>query len=159
MQIHPSYAPPLGFSTSCVSVASSSLLNAKTDLQWIPDYSSWKSLRDSGGAERDKYFVKKWAYGNPQKQRSIDIIDNHYKDVITSNHLSWPQFINGNPSARQTFDYFQLFYNIGALSALLIVGDLAQAGITDFPSLKEMAALIKDVDRGAMRGLESLGLL
>jgi hypothetical protein len=51
------------------------------------------------------------------------------------------------------------FPNIGPLTALLICGDLAMAGFVEKPTVKQMAKLIFCLEKGALLGLERLGLV
>ena len=48
-------------------------------------------------------------------------------------------------------------YNNGALSRLLLYGDMVRLGIVVSPTVGEMATVIVKGDSGAMRGLEILG--
>ena len=61
--------------------------------------------------------------------------------------------------ARQTVDVYKkqsvtVFSNIGELMALLICGDLVEAGIIPMPSAEEWAKLIAKVGKGSKAGLE-----
>ena len=51
------------------------------------------------------------------------------------------------------------FRQIGPLIRLLVAGDLAYAGIVEKPSVEEMGSLISVVSKGAVSGLNLLGLL
>jgi hypothetical protein len=51
------------------------------------------------------------------------------------------------------------FPNIGKLAALLICGDLANTGVVEKPTVKQMARLMFDVDKGAILGLQRLGIV
>jgi hypothetical protein len=51
------------------------------------------------------------------------------------------------------------FPNIGKLTALLICGDLANAGLVEKPMVEQMARLMFDVDKGAILGLRHLGIV
>jgi hypothetical protein len=51
------------------------------------------------------------------------------------------------------------FPNIGKLAALLICGDLANAGVVEKPTVEQMARLMFDVDKGAILGLQRLGIV
>ena len=52
-----------------------------------------------------------------------------------------------------------MFRNIGSLSALLICGDLVEAGLVPMPSSRELAELIFKVGKGAKEGMAMLGLV
>ncbi|KAF8229196.1 hypothetical protein L208DRAFT_1287814 [Tricholoma matsutake] len=51
------------------------------------------------------------------------------------------------------------FPNIGELTALLICGDLANVGVVEKPTVQQMARLMFDVDKGAILGLQRLGIV
>jgi hypothetical protein len=51
------------------------------------------------------------------------------------------------------------FPNIGKLAALLICGDLVNVGVVEKPTVKQMARLMFDVDKGAILGLQCLGII
>ena len=52
-----------------------------------------------------------------------------------------------------------LFHNIGSLTALLICGDLVEAGILPMPSTKEWARSINKMGKGSKDGMEICGLV
>ena len=51
------------------------------------------------------------------------------------------------------------FYNIGTLTALLICGDLIEAGLVPMPSPREFGELIYKVGKGAKDGMAKIGLV
>ena len=52
-----------------------------------------------------------------------------------------------------------LFPNIGNLSALLICGDLVEAGILDMPSASDWATSINKMGKGSKAGIDTCGLV
>ncbi|KAF8225516.1 hypothetical protein L208DRAFT_1505180 [Tricholoma matsutake] len=51
------------------------------------------------------------------------------------------------------------FPNISELTALLICGDLVNTGVVEKPTVQQMARLMFDVDKGAILGLQRLGIV
>jgi hypothetical protein len=51
------------------------------------------------------------------------------------------------------------FQNIGVLTALLICGDLANVGVVEKPTVQQMARLMFDVNKGAILGLQRIGIV
>ena len=81
---------------------------------------------------------------------------------------SWNDMFNKStmPTVEQVYNWLTSrengvtkFYNIGTLTALLICGDIIEAGIMPMPSSYEMAQLICKVGKGAQDGMQLLGLV
>jgi hypothetical protein len=51
------------------------------------------------------------------------------------------------------------FPNIGKLAVLLICGDLVNVGVVEKLTIEQMARLMFDVDKGAILGLQHLGII
>jgi hypothetical protein len=130
-------------------------------LQWFSSYSAWALLWNE--RQDEKFYVNKRAYGSAQLLRSVDLID-HYRDVLDEEHWTnlqdgWSALIRSQPDPLQLFHFFLNFRNIGPLSAMLIVGDLAQAGIIHQPSFPQMATMILRVNCGAMDAMRDIGVI
>lgn len=136
--------------------------------RWFESINDWTILRTelTGEANQyggdDAYYINEGCYGRPQKDRKLTLLDTYWE-----RRLEWNKKFNKpiKPSIRQVFKWLKdpqddvnLFPNIGALSAILICGDLVEAGILSMPSVKEWAELIHKLKKGAMSGMEIYGL-
>jgi hypothetical protein len=136
--------------------------------RWFESLNDWTMLRTQLTAEAneygadDEYYVNPGCYGRSQKERKLKLLDTYWE-----RRLEWNDKINQpiKPSIGDVFNWLKgrtngvnLFPNIGALSAMLICGDLVEAGILAMPSVKEWATLIHRLKKGAMAGMEMYGL-
>lgn len=105
------------------------------------------------------------AYGSSNPGRSITCITSYWNE-----RHRWTSFLQQSPTATELYEFLsatkqiagktvKIFTNIGPLTALLICGDLIEAGIIPMPSIQEWAALIYHVDKGASKGLAKLKLI
>ena len=132
--------------------------------RWFESLNDWTTLRTQLTAEAneygadDEYYVNPGCYGRPQKDRNLTLLDTYWE-----RRLEWNDKINRpiKPSIGDVFNWLKgrtngvnLFPNIGALSAMLICGDLVEAGILPMPPVKEWATLIHGMKKGAMSGME-----
>ena len=118
------------------------------------------------GATED-YFRDMGIYGTSNVRRSTSLF-NQYWERSTSEFwentktVPWEEMIQSNPSPRELYDWLTAngrFPNIGGLTALLIVGDLIEAGVIQVSSPDEWGSLVVDVDKGAKKGLRNLKLI
>ena len=118
------------------------------------------------GATED-YFRDMGIYGTSNVRRSTSLFD-EYWETSTSEHwkgsktVPWEAFIQTEPSPRELYDWLTVegrFPNIGDLTALLIVGDLIEAGVIGVSSPDEWGLLVVAVNKGAKKGLTELGLI
>ena len=136
--------------------------------RWFESINDWTTLRTQLTEEANKYggdnvyYVNEACYGRPQKDHNLTLLDAYWE-----RRLEWNNKFNKpiKPSIGEVFkwlkepqDNINLFPNIGALSAILICGDLVEAGILSMPSVKEWASLIHKLKKGAMSGMEMYGL-
>lgn len=64
--------------------------------------------------------------------------------------------VNGTADKRKTIPVFR---GIGPLTALLIIGDCAEAGLMHMPTTQQMADLVATLKKGAKTGLARLGMI
>jgi len=110
----------------------------------------------------NEYYVNPGCYGQSQKKRKLKLLDTYWEQ-----RLEWNDKINQpiKPLIGDVFNWLKgrtngvnLFPNIGALLAMLLCGDLVEAGILPMPSVKEWATLIHGLKKGAITGMEIYGL-
>ncbi|KIJ91330.1 hypothetical protein K443DRAFT_14490, partial [Laccaria amethystina LaAM-08-1] len=118
------------------------------------------------GATED-YFRDMGIYGTSNVRRSTSLFDKYW-EISTSEFwkgsktVPWEAFIQTNPSPRELYDWLIVggrFPNIGDLTALLMVGDLIEAGVIRMSSPDEWGLLVVAVNKGAKKGLKELGLI
>jgi hypothetical protein len=131
---------------------------------------SAKQLEEEENCRRgttEDYFRDMGIYGTSNVRRSTSLFDKYW-EVSTSEFwkgsktVPWEAFIQTNPSPRELYDWLMVggrFPNIGGLTALLIVGDLIEAGVIRMSSPDEWGLLVVAVNKGAKKGLEDLGLI
>ena len=130
---------------------------AKTDLRWFDSIDEWDGYHTASGKE-EAFFVTRAAYGTPQGNRSLTNLSLYWP--VAS--LDWLEHLKANPD-KDAIDFFKFFKeklrNVGELSALLMVGDLVESGFIPPPSGAEMGKMVSVVNKGSVRGLQSLELL
>jgi hypothetical protein len=118
------------------------------------------------GATED-YFRDMGIYGTSNVTRSTSLFDKYWERSSSqfwknSKTVPWEEFIRTNPSPQECYDWLTVskrFPNIGELAALLIVGDLIEAGVIRMPSPEEWGMLVVAVNKGAKKGLGDLKLI
>jgi hypothetical protein len=121
--------------------------------------------RRKGPAE--DYFRDMGIYGTCNFARSTSLFDKYWERSTSqfwkeSKTVPWEEFIRTNPSPQECYDWLTVskcFPNIGDLTALLIVGDLIEAGVIRMPSSGEWGMLVVAVNKGAKKGLGDLKLI
>lgn len=135
--------------------------------RWFNTLSDWKKfqLENSEVAknlgkdgEEEKYYVKKNCYGQTLKDRSTELLQGYWNQ-----RLLWSTDFNkpSKPTITEVYKWLKSssFHNIGGLTALLICGDLIEAGILPMPTAQEYGGLIFTLDMGAKDAMEKLGLI
>ena len=128
---------------------------ARERLCWFNSYEEWLEFKRNSNKE-ESYFVTKTAYGTSQKYRHTDNLKMYW-----DNAGKWDQFLLDNPNRDipTLHNFFLLnFYNIGDLSALLIIGDLQESGFLPMVDAHVMGKLVAKVGKGAKDALKCLGL-
>ena len=110
--------------------------------------------------------MKKNCYGQSQTGRKLSLLSSYWDQLLLWNDLfNKPE----KPTVAGTFRWLTsytgtkkkttLFSNIGSLTALLICGDLVEAGILPMPSAREWAESIDKMGKGSKAGMEKCGLV
>jgi hypothetical protein len=142
---------------------------ATNNVRWFSSLEEWlhyftTSTKEKEG-EKEKYFVNIGAYGYNNQHRHTDCIKEYWNQSTR-----WTSFIQKNPTVANVYsflltktskknEYRRVFPNIGPLAALLICGDLVEAGVLATPSIQEWTRIIHKVDKGGAEGLIRLNLL
>jgi len=138
--------------------------------------SDWKQFQDEGSevakkygkdGDKEKYYIKRSCYGQAQTDHSTELLSNYWDQC-----LLWSAKFNKptKPSITEVYRWLMsrvsingeagtLFHNIGSLSALLICGDLIEAGTLPMPMAHEWGELIYSLKMGAHSGMERLSLI
>lgn len=147
---------------------------AKSDrYRWFDSLENWKLFKDTGTEEANKhrgegYYVKKNCYGQSQTGRQLSLLSSYWKE-----RKRWNNIFNKpeKPTVAKVLKWLTsshvdkdnktktLFYNIGGLTALLICGDLIEAGILPMPSAREWAKSINKIGKGSRDGMTRCGLV
>ena len=139
--------------------------------RWFCGYEDWEGFMIDGKEEarkdgriEEEYYVKQNCYGHSQKERSTNLLEGYWKQ-----RNLWNEVFNQStkPNVRQVYRWLtstteegkSKFRNIGSLSALLICGDLVEAGLVLTPSSRELGDLIFKVGKGAKDGMTLVGLV
>jgi hypothetical protein len=135
--------------------------------QWFDTYADWEDFKvkesevakkQGKDGEEEKYYVKRHCYGQSQTDRSTKLLSDYWDQ-----RLQWSAKFNklSNPSITEVYRWLvnSSFRNIGGLSALLICGDLIEAGILPMPTAHEWGGLIYSLKMGARGAMELLGFI
>lgn len=130
---------------------------ALKELRWFKNIQEWTLFSEASDHGED-FFVNKSAYGSYQTKRHSSHLAAYWEVACSGwhNHLTK----NTDRDIKKLFDFFvaELPF-VGKLAALLMVGDLAELGLVDMPQPEVMGDLIADVNAGATKGLQILGLI
>lgn len=118
------------------------------------------------GATED-YFRDMGIYGTSNVKRSTSLFDKYWERSTSTfwektKTVPWEEMIHSDPSPQELYNWLMVtgrFPNIGGLAALLIVGDLIEAGVIRVSSPDEWGSLVVDVNKGAKKGLTDLKLI
>jgi len=138
--------------------------------QWFDRFEDWvrftideKKEATKDGRNEEKYYVKRNCYGRTQKDRSTKLLKGYWNQ-----RELWNDMFNRPtpPTAEEVYRWLiasdageTRFRNIGSLTALLICGDLIEAGVVPTPSPREFGELIFKVGKGAKDGMAKFGLV
>ena len=144
---------------------------AKSDrFRWFDRFEDWQrfTVDEKEEAMKDdrieeEYYVRRNCYGRSQKERNTKLLKGYWERRELWNKIF-------NQSTKPTVDEVYLwltasdlgvtrFRNIGALSALLICGDLIEAGVVAMPSARKFGELIYKVGKGAKEGMVKFELV
>lgn len=135
--------------------------------RWFDTFDDWEKFQSEGSevakkngkdGEEEKYYVKRNCYGQSQTDRSTKLLQKYWDQrLLWSTEFNKPT----KPSITEVHKWLSSssFPNIGRLSALLICGDLIEAGILPMPTAQEWGGLIYTLRMGANGAMESLGLI
>lgn len=148
---------------------------AKSDrYRWFNSLADWLRFKKTEIGEEtkhkgEKYYVKKNCYGQAQITRELSLLSLYWDQ-----RLQWNDMFNQTekPSVSRVFKWLTSrqtdiqtkktttrFRNIGDLTALLICGDIVEAGILPMPSASEWADSIYKMAKGSRTGMETCGLV
>jgi hypothetical protein len=143
--------------------------------RWFDTFDDWENFRTEGmeiaenhgdDGDEEKYYVKKSCYGQSQIERSTELLSTYWNQrLLWSKEFNTPRI----PSITEVHKWLTkrvttnqknttLFRNIGDLTALLICGDLIEAGILQMPTAHEWGELIHSLRMGAKSAMCMLGL-
>lgn len=140
----------------------------------------WNQFYASSGKPKE-YFVFGNAYGPNNPWRSLDRLSEYWESrgrwtsfwqiypqanaiqlyeflVQTKKNPNFGLSARNKTAATDKRSMVSVFQGIGPLTALLICGDCALAGLIPMPSPSEMGELVGIVDKGALTGLDRLRL-
>lgn len=130
--------------------------------KWFDQYDDWKRFMIDENKE-EEFYVKRNCYGRTQKDRSTALIEGYWNQRNLWNSAFNP---TTKPTAREVYYWLmstdngkKQIRNIGSLSALLICGDLIEAGLILMPSARDFGDLIFKVGKGAKDGMIAMGLV
>ena len=142
--------------------------------RWFDSLTDWEHFRDTEKGEENKhngeeYYVKKNCYGQSQNLRKLSLLPEYWNQRLlwnntfnkstkptVTNVYRWLTSRDTNPETNATFTVFR---NIGSLTALLICGDLVEAGILPMPSIGEWADSVAKMGKGSKWGMEMCGFI
>jgi hypothetical protein len=140
---------------------------AKSDqFRWFDSLTDWEHFQDNQQEEADnyngeEYYVVKNCYGQFQFGRELSLLSSYW-----NLRNRWRGMFNKSkekPTVKKVFRWLisndsnkkTLFPNIGKLSALLICGDLVEAGLLPMPPAKEWAESVDKMGKGSKAGMEN----
>ena len=142
--------------------------------RWFNSLDDWKQFKATGSKEAknhkgEEYYVKKDCYGQHQIGRQLSLLSFYWEQRLRWNDIfNKPEkptvtkvfrWLTSSRTGAKTNSSTTLFPNIGSLAALLICGDLIEAGILSMPSTHEWAKSINKMGKGSRDGMMMCGLV
>lgn len=128
------------------------------------DVSEWNAVVEKHSDLPISYMVNASAYGSCNPHRHTKLAAGYWDATIFPQ--PWTEFVKEGPvSFLSCYKFFlasrptKRFMEIGTLTAYLLTADYVYAGVVVDPSIEDLAELVSKINRGAVRGLEILGLI
>jgi len=142
--------------------------------RWFDSLEDWVSFQDAEKEEAKKfkgeeYYVKKNCYGQSQPGRKLSLLSSYWE-----RRGEWKKMLNKpeKPTVGKVIRWLtsrsidddsnsttKLFGNIGNLTAILICGDLVEAGVLPMPSTSDWASSIIKMGKGSKEGMIICGFV
>ncbi|KAJ7604060.1 hypothetical protein FB45DRAFT_958028 [Roridomyces roridus] len=132
----------------------------------------WDAQVAAVGQQPPTFFCNVKAYGSVKCYRSVKLVQQHFDAVITPGTNKpcpgeeWEQSTrDGKFPFRECHRFLtrskprSLFLEIGDLIAFLLAADFVYAGAVEMPSVDDAGYFVWKLNAGAVRGLETLGLI
>lgn len=125
--------------------------------RWFNSLDDWELFKANEHKD-EEYYVMKNCYGQSQKLRDLSLLRLYWDRRLLWNDLfNKPEkptvtqvfkWLTSRPMDDRTKKLTTLFKNIGDLTALLICGDIVEAGILPVPSASEWPSVYTRQERG-----------
>lgn len=137
---------------------------------YFADVNAWVHFHNRmqrAGKPKD-YFVRNRIYGTASKHRTVDNVPRLWADSqwleeklesLEDNEQFPPQDFFKFLIGKNRKTNAKTFYGLGELTAYLLTADYVYAGIVSPPTLDDIAYFIYTINKGAVKGLRTLGLL
>ena len=115
-----------------------------------------------------RFFCNTAAYGVHNPLRNVELAHTYWASLKGN---VWPDFVRDRVVPfKECYSFFRSqveagastapkFPNIGPLTSYLLTADLVYAGVVERPSIQDVAWIIREVNKGPIAALESLGLV
>lgn len=130
------------------------------------DLNDWNSTITSiqqNNPRPASYFCNPGAYGSLNPKRTVTLAQSYWDAVGIA---EWETLLesSGKVSFMDIYKFFlkgspKVFQQIGDLAGYLLSADYVYAGVVEIPTIEEMGTIIRKINRGAVAGLEILGLI
>ena len=140
--------------------------------RWFDSLEDWEGFRnnhhEADQYRGEEYYVVKHCYGQSQAGRQLSLLSSYWTLRNKWNDTFDKSDKSKKPTVTNVFRFLTsnstnsnktLFPNIGKLTALLICGDLVEAGILPMPSTKDWAESINKMGKGSKAGMETCGFI
>lgn len=130
---------------------------ARDDLRWFKSFDDWLAFEAKNKSKGKAYFVCANAYGSAQSNRNTSNLKQYWEKS-----LEWYDHQRDNPDLDplKLHTFFRTtFHNVGDLTAMLMVGDLAEAKFIAEPKVQTMGMLVAQAKKGAKKTLVYLRLV
>ncbi|KAJ7205828.1 hypothetical protein GGX14DRAFT_367739 [Mycena pura] len=112
------------------------------------------------------FFCNPYAYSRRKSKRNVSLVGEYWAAVMERGHgQTWETMAN---AAKFSFtDCYKFlsggrpghFKEIGSLAGFLLAADFVYAGVVAAPTAEEVGTIIRDINKGAVKGLEVLHLI
>ncbi|KAJ7749766.1 hypothetical protein B0H14DRAFT_3603517 [Mycena olivaceomarginata] len=129
------------------------------------DVNDWNVECEKFPGKSSEFFCNPWAYSKRKANRTVCLVAEYWDALMVSDCPDWEaNTADGTYTFRASYDFLRKtgptrFREIGSLAGFLLAADFCYAGAVALPTTQEVGKIIREINKGGVRGLELLGLV
>ncbi|KAJ6447338.1 hypothetical protein C8R45DRAFT_850913 [Mycena sanguinolenta] len=132
---------------------------------FFSDPGSWQNECAKFPHAPANFFCNPWAYSARKSKRTPALVDKYWEALLTPGCPDWERLtLNRDYGFISCYNFLResnpsRFQEIGSLAGFLLASDFVYAGVVQAPTVVEVGTIIRNINKGGVRGLELLGLI